>query len=396
MRRVTSRLPLLLPLVVVLVLVLGIVMAFVFNSQTHTTQPEKTSSIIEPTSTVSSSPGIVDMSTSIPSVPVTTGSIYRANVSEPTTTIITTTTIAAITTTTATATTTPSQDNSLPPEIAINPQTIVGVLCYYNTTLTNPLNRVTVDGGQFEQRGSGVIIDKRGYILTNRHVVATPQESSETITISGITINVVRDYQLDHCESGQVPAGATLPTLDEIRTYNPAIRVPVLAYTVKAIYTPSTAGMSNNEANMADFALLKITGLTEVASTFGIVSLPGSFPTASLLGARAYIKPGDQVVTYGFPGDITLAQHNFFQTLDMTGSIGNITRVEFGDTYYADSLLTLYTKMEVSHGRSGSPLFWRGYVIGLTTFFIGDNRTDSGSVASDAILKSLRSAGYAP
>jgi hypothetical protein len=50
--------------------------------------------------------------------------------------------------------------------------------------------------------------------------------------------------------------------------------------------------------------------------------------------------------------------------------------------------------MEVAYGRSGSPLFWRGYVIGLVTYFIGNNRTDSGSVASDAILKGLEYANY--
>jgi hypothetical protein len=105
--------------------------------------------------------------------------------------------------------------------------------------------------------------------------------------------------------------------------------------------------------------------------------------------------PGE-VITYGFPGDVTSGQGNFFNTLTMTGSVGNVTEIDGGETLYPDMPLTILTDMEISHGRSGSPLIWHGYVIGIVTFFLGDNRTDSGSVASDAIVKTLQPLGYLP
>ncbi|MEK7547096.1 MAG: hypothetical protein AAB536_02880, partial [Patescibacteria group bacterium] len=103
---------------------------------------------------------------------------------------------------------------------------------------------------------------------------------------------------------------------------------------------------------------------------------------------------GQQVVTYGFPGDVTVGLNESFQTLTMTGSVGNIDGVAGGDKYYENIPLVIYTNLEISRGRSGSPLFWKGYVIGLTTFYVGDNKTTSGSVASDAIIKGLQSTGY--
>ena len=73
-----------------------------------------------------------------------------------------------------------------------------------------------------------------------------------------------------------------------------------------------------------------------------------------------------------------------------------MTGIESGETEYANMPFVVNTDMEISHGRSGSPLIWRGYVIGLVTFFVGDNRTDSGSVASDAMIKTLGPLGYLP
>jgi hypothetical protein len=112
------------------------------------------------------------------------------------------------------------------------------------------------------------------------------------------------------------------------------------------------------------------------------------------LPIRKYGALTGPILTYGFPGDVTSGQGNFFQTLTMTGSVGQYTGLDFGDKYYADTPLTIHTDLEISHGRSGSPLFWRGYVIGLVMFFEDGNRTDSGSVASDAIIKRLQNDGY--
>ena len=140
---------------------------------------------------------------------------------------------------------------------------------------------------------------------------------------------------------------------------------------------------------------MKITGVSASGPTFGVTSVPSSFPYAQLLPVQQYPDViNSEVITYGFPGDVTSGQGNFFQTLTMTGSVGTVNTIYYGDQYYANIPLSISTDLAIAHGRSGSPLLWHGYVIGIVTFFIGENQTNSGSVASDAIVKDLEHSGY--
>ena len=247
---------------------------------------------------------------------------------------------------------------------------------------------------QEEVRGSGVIINSQGNILTNRHIVETQDEYASITDSNGNKIPITVSYALDHCNVGQLSANTHLPTVSEIQTVNPYVQIPVLGYTAEPVYISSTYGLSPSEIQRADFAILRITGLSQDGPTFGITSVPSSFPYAKLLPTQPYVLTDNQLLTYGFPGDVTQGQGSFFETLTMTGSVGRFTRLDFGDQYYADAPLTIYTDLAIAHGRSGSPLFWRGYVIGIVTFFIGENQSNSGAVASDAILKRLKYTGY--
>jgi S1-C subfamily serine protease len=289
----------------------------------------------------------------------------------------------------------------LPPEISFDPQALVGVLCYYRVTATDPANGETTPLNYREEvRGSGVIINANGDILTNRHIVEQPSSTTTFFEGNGDQIPVTLNYSLDHCEVGQLPAGTSLPSASEIQSINPYVQIPVLGYTAQPLYVSNDPNPQEN--NFADFAVLGITGITANGPTFGITSVPASFPYATLLPIAPYVVsstaltlPGN-VLTYGFPGDVTSGQGNFFGTLTMTGSVGRITDISGGNELYDNLPLIIDTDMEIAHGRSGSPLIWRGYVIGLVTFFIGDNQTNSGSVASDAIIKTLGPLGYLP
>jgi S1-C subfamily serine protease len=293
------------------------------------------------------------------------------------------------------ASTTASSD---PPQISPNPQSIVGILCYYNDTYTDENTGQSIyEPDDEEVRGSGVIINSKGNILTNRHIVEQPESETSIEDNNGNSDPVSVTYQLDHCDVGQLPAGSTLPSAEQIESINPYITIPVLGYTAQPVYISQTNGLSDIEVEYADFAVLAITGVSSSGPTFGVNSVPASFPYATLLPVQPYPDiMNSQVITYGFPGDVTSGQGNFFQTLTMTGSVGTVTNIYYGDQYYSSVPLSISTDLAIAHGRSGSPLFWRGYVIGIVTFFTGDNQTDSGSVASDAILKALAGTNYIP
>jgi len=312
-------------------------------------------------------------------------------------------TVVVATTTNVRVPSLPAQENNLvvasssaqlPPEIQIDPETFVGILCYFNTTLTNPFNGTGVKGEQLMVRGSGVIVNSQGYILTNKHIVVHPKETATTNFPDGSQTQININYQLDHCDVGQVPKGTHLPTVDEIMTVNPTIRINVLGYTSQLAYLSSVLPLSYIESQYTDFAILRITGVSKDGPSFGFSSVPPSFPYAKLLPTQEYNIDGNRVVTYGFPGDVSAGQNDAFQTLTMVGGVGNVSSTAVGDQYYSDVPLVIFTNLEISRGRSGSPLFWRGYVIGLTTFYMSSDKTHSGSVASDAIIKGLNGTGY--
>lgn len=283
------------------------------------------------------------------------------------------------------ASSTPTQEP--PVEQPIDPQSIVGIVCDYSYSYMYPTTGQIITD-KTSQKGSGVIIDPRGYVITNRHVLERGDEIAN-LTVNGQTYQVTLKFQPIGCRAGRVPEGTVLPDKQEILSFNPTTKVPVLAYRLQTIYERHPLGLTSAEAFIADFALLKIVGLTDEAPSFGITSLPASFKYAHLLPLKNLTIPNKEVFTYGFPGDVTEGKQSDFETLYFTGSVGRITDIVDGESYYKNTPLSVVTKMEIYHGRSGSPLFWRGYVIGLVTALDVNNRTNSYSVSSDAILQGI-------
>lgn len=267
----------------------------------------------------------------------------------------------------------------------ITPQSIVGLVCYATNTYTNPLNGRQEQSIQLQHKGSGVIISPDGEIATSLHII----EARDTIlpfNYSGGSINVAVRQELSHCDVGQIPADAALPTIADIQNINPIIRIPTLSYRATLFDLPNAGDKSSLESDYSDFAILKITSITPAGMATGMTNMPNVFPYSPLLSAKS-VPNGASVVTYGFPGDITTAQSGSFETLYLSGSVGTVTGIAYGTQYYANQPLYISTNMEIQLGRSGSPVFWNGYVIGILRGFEPSNRTHSYSVASDLILK---------
>lgn len=206
-------------------------------------------------------------------------------------------------------------------------------------------------GNQVTAYGSGVMVGEDGYVLTARHVVDT----AYTYRITGGKQGL-QEHVLDSCRIAVPPDGVKTPSIAAIRAINPFTPVSEFAYVAQVALVPpelAEGGMSEGEYDFADSALLRITSAVNgdlsrsfVVSPMKIFELP----------AR-----GDEVVSFGFPSGVPSYGNNFY----LQGSVGEIKDIVGGDRFFKDQPVGMTATMETIGGRSGSPVFWHGYVVGI-------------------------------
>jgi S1-C subfamily serine protease len=287
-----------------------------------------------------------------------------------------------------TVTATSSTVSAFPPT-QFNPAALVGIFCEitrrYDTTdskFFTPFEEKLV------ARGTGVIIDKRGYVLTNKHVGGTYIQKATTTSIFNEVVFTITT-KAENCVAGGLPADSVLPNEEEIKSFNPMIRIPPFPYTLETLAEPSGDGWTNTEKDKGDFTIMKITGLTRGIQMWGVTSTPKEFPYATLIPSRSIFREGMPVLSYGAPGDVTEGRHDDFSVFYVLGAAGRIEKLAVGDGFFTDVPLETSLIMEISQGRSGSPVLWNGYVIGIIQSMKTANRTRAFAVSSDAILKYL-------
>ena len=233
------------------------------------------------------------------------------------------------------------------PEQPINLRTVVVLRCTF----------VNSQGEKRRAFGSGAIISPQGHILTARHVFDLDYAYQITAGRQG-----AKDYQLENCQVGQPPPGTNTPTPAEIRAINPFTTVQVFGYEAEQFFVVNnTSDWSAAEEQFFDLGVLKITGLTSDAQYFGI-TIPAAFEFSPLLADQV---PGDgeEIITFGFPSGNPQYGGQFY----LQGSVGKTTAIIVGDQKFKDQPLGLQAQMETIAGRSGSPVFWRGSVIGIVS-----------------------------
>ena len=234
--------------------------------------------------------------------------------------------------------------------IEMNMPSVVVVKCVFKNPDT---------GSRAIAFGSGAIVSSDGYVLTARHVVDMEYAYRVTGGKQGLG-----GYALESCAVGGPALGAHAPTPAEIRAINPFTNVDSLPYKAEVRLVPGKAasGMSDAERDFYDIAILKITDVTDDARKFFGIAMPASFPASRLI-ADSMPAAGEEIVTFGFPSG-TPSYGNSFQ---LQGSVGTVTGYVGGDARFKDQPLGIDAEMETIGGRSGSPVFWRGYVIGVVS-----------------------------
>lgn len=279
---------------------------------------------------------------------------------------------------TAIPTITPSpiiiSENSLLP---INMRSIVGLYCKYE------------DADRNEQifRGSGLIIDKSGVILTNKHI-ALPEDlplkychvSIPNSWIEQTTINKIKDFNI----------------LDEQMGSN-------AIYVAETFYIPTDNNLSEVEIKYLDFALLKIDKtLNDVSYSEGmtyVIPFPIDFPYTPIKRFTKEPSIKDAIVSFGYEAKQVSAGFSF-DIMRLQGYVGIINDIFVGDKYLSNTLLAIDAEMKSIGGVSGSPVFFPdGSLIGLRWGSIesvedGWFYRKSAIVAIEAIIKILGENGY--
>ncbi len=244
----------------------------------------------------------------------------------------------------------PQKDAPAEP-VPIDPQSLVGIACDFESTDQFRDKKTT--------RGSGAIITNDGYVITARSVVDL-----------GYLNDGLDGFKLKQCYVGQLPASDPLPSLQAIRNINAFVRVPYLSYLADVSYIPAGEEASDYENAWMDFAVLKITDVNPDAKFFGgPTHMPESFPAAPFLISELP-KVGDETLNFAFPSGTTLGHNDDLKTIFMQGLISSVTGYWAGDKRYADSLFLIESHLDTEDtagGRFGSPIFWKGYVVGVHT-----------------------------
>ncbi len=264
------------------------------------------------------------------------------------------------------------------PEVPIDPQTMVGIVCQFDSS----------DGGVSDRRmtrGSGAIVTEDGHIITARSVVELSYMNEG-----------LEGYKLTECLVGQLPKSTPLPALASIRKINAFVRIPYLAYKADVAYIPEDGEMSDYEKAWFDFAVLKISGVNPDARYFGgPTEVPDSFPTAPILISELP-KIGDDTLNFAYPSGTSMGHSADVRTLFMQGLISRVTGYWAGDARYANDLFLIEKYLvteDTAGGRFGSPILWKGYVVGIHTAKQQGSRQIY-SVAAKAALENMFDGGF--
>ncbi len=302
---------------------------------------------------------------------------------------------------TSTPTSAPVQAPAVP--AVIEPRDIavkanVGLLCHYKSS--NPLITAAygfakdADGDIIASKGSGVIINPDGYILTVKHLVDfswTNWAYASSMTDDDKIFNSA--LKLDYCEVA-VPNADTVPSPEEIKTINPSIdAVHPFPYIAKLYFEPAQGKLSDDEYRSLDFAVLKITGPRPDCATFNMCKLPATYPYAPVR-YDAMPPVGQAVLNFGYPAELTNSSISTFSDLFLHGAVGRVTGYSTStDNAYLKDETIEWSADDVMSGRSGSPVYWKGYVAGIEYGVESDNSTKDYALGMSAIHQIMKDSG---
>jgi peptidoglycan hydrolase-like protein with peptidoglycan-binding domain len=272
---------------------------------------------------------------------------------------------------------------AIPPSV-INPTSVVGILCLYDYR-----------GAIQLMKGSGVIVNPEGYILTARHIVDpryTLRAYSETLDAE--QKDLYSNATLRSCQIGLPENISSLPSADVIRTLNPSSLISRnFQYAVQTYFVPSETNLVEAEYRTADVAVLKVIGPTPTCSfTSRLCDLTNNFPYTPV--STIMPEVGTEILSYGYPVEASINESgNQFYDFYLKGAVGNVGIYVGGTQHFLNEPMSFsFQAQDIQNGRSGSPLFWKGKVIGILFGSTVGSTQESYNLALSAISRLLHEA----
>ncbi len=238
----------------------------------------------------------------------------------------------------------------------------------YEVNPNAPMREMDVSGG-FE--GTGFIVNKEGYILTNAHVVDTSLNAQSEALWPDLTDRIYQDisYTLpgDSAESISWVANLLLDYIwingslrgdgtILIGVMDPKNKGATFADSIRNGYRVDVKKFGQPYPNLGkDLAVLKIDG-------------DGNFPTLPL-GSFGQVNLGDTIYVIGYPGAADLKDNDLTATIT-SGIVSAFKKTEQGD------YKVIQIDAAVSPGNSGGPVLnSNGEVIGIATYGSTQNQS---------------------
>lgn len=244
----------------------------------------------------------------------------------------------------------------------INPQSIVALNCHYKSKRPQNYSSAVLGLG-----GTGVIINSDGYILTAKHLVDPEWVSLAFPNEAESQLNAVREFE--YCEVGLSPKNITLPTIENIQSPDQGFDLdPPFPYIATVYFNPQQGNLSDTEYKNLDFVIMKITRVLDNCQSFSgdLCSLPSSYPYSPVL-YRETVKDNDKVINFGYPSvDYSATLQGSVTGFILKGAAGFLENYYTGDKYFDNKPFVFnWVANNLVPGRSGSPVFFRGYVTGI-------------------------------
>ncbi|TYP73214.1 trypsin-like peptidase domain-containing protein [Paenibacillus methanolicus] len=233
-----------------------------------------------------------------------------------------------------------------------------------------PTDTYTTKEVQAGATGTGFIITPDGYILTNAHVVYTPEDQlKQTLITTGLQELIEQDVTAFVAE---VKASNYKPTEEILQQLRQAaasfyVRYATLSDVQTKVYTEMGVAIPGVQTMQKGFASeIKSRGEPSPGKDVAILKIDKeNLPTVPL-GDDGSLRTGDPIYVIGYPGAATfnpmLAEESVVESTLTSGLISARKTMPGGwDIMQVDAAMT--------HGNSGGPVFNdKGEAIGIATF----------------------------